>query len=64
MERILELAEDMADIRAAEQARAEMQTTGATPRDYRIGYEIEEDRPLVLVLSVGHRREIYKLATT
>lgn len=54
----------MADIRAAEQARAEMQTTGATPRDYRIGYEIEEDRPLVLVLSVGHRREIYKLATT
>ncbi len=31
LERILELAEDMADIRAAEQARAEMRTTGATP---------------------------------
>ncbi|HEX4101222.1 MAG: type II toxin-antitoxin system Phd/YefM family antitoxin [Pseudonocardiaceae bacterium] len=31
LDRILELAEDMADIRAAEQARAEMQATGATP---------------------------------
>lgn len=31
LERILELAEDMADIRAADQARVEMQTTGATP---------------------------------
>lgn len=28
---ILELAEDMADIRAAEAARAEMQATGETP---------------------------------
>ena len=28
---ILALAEDMADIRAAESARAEMQTTGETP---------------------------------
>lgn len=28
--------------------------------DYRIVYEIEEDRLLVLVLSVGHRREVYK----
>lgn len=27
--------------------------------DYRIVYEIEDDRLLVLVLSVGHRREIY-----
>jgi len=31
LDRILELAEDLADIRAAEQARAEMQATGATP---------------------------------
>ncbi|MDV7356427.1 type II toxin-antitoxin system Phd/YefM family antitoxin [Rhodococcus oxybenzonivorans] len=31
LDRLLELAEDMADIRAAEQARAEMQTTGETP---------------------------------
>jgi prevent-host-death family protein len=31
LDRILELAEDMADIRAAEHARAEMQSTGATP---------------------------------
>ncbi len=31
LDRILELSEDMADIRAAEQARAEMKTTGATP---------------------------------
>jgi len=31
LDRILELAEDMADIRAAEQARAEMQSTGAIP---------------------------------
>ena len=31
LDRILELAEDMADIRAAEQARAEMQSTGTTP---------------------------------
>jgi prevent-host-death family protein len=30
LDRILELAEDMADIRAAEQARAEMRETGAT----------------------------------
>ena len=28
--------------------------------DYRIVYEIEEERLLVLVLSVGHRREIYQ----
>jgi len=28
--------------------------------DYRIIYEIEENRLLVLVLSVGHRREIYQ----
>ncbi len=31
LDRILELAEDMADIRAAEQARAEMTSTGAAP---------------------------------
>jgi prevent-host-death family protein len=31
LDRILELAEDMADIRAAEQVRAEMEVTGATP---------------------------------
>lgn len=31
LDRILELAEDMADIRAAEQARAEMKATGAMP---------------------------------
>jgi mRNA interferase RelE/StbE len=28
--------------------------------DYRIVYEIEDARLLVLVLSVGHRREIYQ----
>jgi len=28
--------------------------------DYRIVYEIEDERLLVLVLSVGHRREIYQ----
>ena len=28
--------------------------------DYRIVYEIEDKRLLVLVLSVGHRREIYQ----
>ena len=27
--------------------------------DYRIVYEIEDERLLVLVLSAGHRREIY-----
>lgn len=31
LDRILELAEDMADIRSAEQARAEMEATGAAP---------------------------------
>jgi prevent-host-death family protein len=31
LDRIIELAEDMADIRAAEQARAEMTQTGAAP---------------------------------
>lgn len=31
LDRILELAEDMADIRAADQARIEMKTTGAAP---------------------------------
>jgi prevent-host-death family protein len=31
LDRIVELAEDMADIRAAEAARAEMQATGETP---------------------------------
>lgn len=28
--------------------------------DYRIVYEIEDDELLVLVLRVGHRREIYR----
>lgn len=28
--------------------------------DYRIVYEIEDDQLLVLVLRVGHRREIYR----
>lgn len=28
--------------------------------DYRIVYEIKDDRLLVLVLNVGHRREIYQ----
>ena len=28
--------------------------------DYRIVYESEEDRLLILVLAVGHRREIYR----
>lgn len=28
--------------------------------DYRIVYEIDDERLLVLVLSVGHRREIYQ----
>lgn len=28
--------------------------------DYRIVYEIHDDRILVLVLRVGHRREIYR----
>ena len=28
--------------------------------DYRIIYEIEDDRLLILVLRVGHRREIYQ----
>ncbi len=27
--------------------------------DYRIVYEIEDDRLLVLVLRMGHRREVY-----
>lgn len=31
LDRIIELAGDMADIRAAEQARAEMKATGETP---------------------------------
>ncbi len=31
LDRVLELAEDMADIRAAEQARAEMHATGEVP---------------------------------
>ena len=28
--------------------------------DYRIVYEIQDDRLLILVLRVGHRREIYQ----
>jgi prevent-host-death family protein len=31
LDRLIELAEDMADIRAAEAARAEMKATGETP---------------------------------
>lgn len=31
LDRLIELAEDMADIRAAEEARAEMRATGETP---------------------------------
>ena len=128
LERILELAEDMADIRAAEAARDEMRATGEAPvpweqvkadlgatsyrvslspmaarqlrtldavarrriqaalellaeqprppastqlvggagvwrvrtGDYRIVYEIKDDQLLVLVLRMGHRREVYK----
>ncbi len=30
-DRLIELAEDMADVRAAERARAEMRETGAAP---------------------------------
>ena len=30
--------------------------------DYRIIYDIEDDRLLVLVLAAGHRREIYRTA--
>jgi mRNA interferase RelE/StbE len=28
--------------------------------DYRILYEIDEDRLLVLVIRIGHRREVYR----
>lgn len=28
--------------------------------DYRIVYEIIEDRVLILVIKIGHRREVYK----
>jgi mRNA interferase RelE/StbE len=28
--------------------------------DYRIGYEIRDGELLVLVLAVGHRRQIYR----
>lgn len=28
--------------------------------DYRIVYEIEDDRLLILVLRIGHRREVYE----
>jgi mRNA interferase RelE/StbE len=28
--------------------------------DYRIIYEIEDDRLIVLVVAVGHRREVYR----
>ena len=31
LDRLIELAEDMADVRAAEEARVEMRETGATP---------------------------------
>ncbi|NLE82400.1 MAG: type II toxin-antitoxin system Phd/YefM family antitoxin [Rhodococcus sp.] len=31
LDRLIELAEDMTDIRAADEARAEMQSTGTTP---------------------------------
>lgn len=28
--------------------------------DYRVVYEIEDDRLLILVLRIGHRREVYQ----
>lgn len=28
--------------------------------DYRVVYEIEDDKLLVLVIEIGHRREIYR----
>lgn len=28
--------------------------------DYRIAYEIHDDRLLVLVIKLGHRREVYR----
>ena len=34
--------------------------SGESAGDCRIMYEIEDDRLLILVLRVGHRREIYR----
>jgi mRNA interferase RelE/StbE len=28
--------------------------------DFRVVYDIEDDRLLILVLAVGHRREVYR----
>ncbi|UBF24356.1 type II toxin-antitoxin system RelE/ParE family toxin [Kovacikia minuta CCNUW1] len=28
-------------------------------RDYRILYEIQDDEPLILVIKIGHRRDVY-----
>lgn len=28
--------------------------------DYRVAYEIEDDKLLLLVIDIGHRREIYR----
>jgi len=28
--------------------------------DYRIIYKIEDDKPLILIVSLGHHKEIYK----
>jgi mRNA interferase RelE/StbE len=29
-------------------------------RDYRILYEIQDDELLILVIKIGHRREVYR----
>lgn len=85
LQRLLEAAEDLADIRAAQDARDEMERTGEGPvpweqvkadlgqqlvggkaewrirtGDYRVVSEIDDAVLRVLVVAIGHRREVYR----
>ena len=44
----------------AKKIRGQSKTWRVRTGDYRILYTIEDDRLVVLVLEVGHRREVYR----
>jgi mRNA-degrading endonuclease RelE of RelBE toxin-antitoxin system len=63
--RLREAEEDLADIRAYDAARPKVQADLKSGRfsslaDYRVIYEIHDRELHILVITVGHRREVYR----
>lgn len=60
LQAVLELLADQPRPPAAKQLVGGAGEWRVRTGDYRIVYEIEADDPIILVLRVGHRREVYK----